>query len=553
MSVSGQPNASNAANMGDSLSTYRRSVAVVVKRLEAMKRSLTTEQLGEYDDAEISVRLEYVEQQNNAFDKAQSALINSSAEGEDSSMAFASLYLDVKAKLTRQLNQTRGMDANPRSSTMRQFSIDGPPFCGVSSRRTRLPEIQLPKFNGAYADWPNFFALFSTVIHDNSDLSNLEKFHHLRSNLVDAALDTISSLELNDANYEEAIKLLKNRFDNKLLHFQTHIKEIFSLKAVDSGSAAGLRHLSDKLNAHLCAIQNIATKEQISDGFLMYLAASKMDKASQIKWEESLPANELPTWANMTAFLERRCRMLENVGCSTLRMDPKQNFTKGQSTKSRHVHVASATSSPKCTFCDSTEHFITTCQLFGNLAPSLRFKEAKRLKLCLNCLRKGHMVKSCTYSWCRQCSSKHHTLLHLDPSTTVQSSELSTDPVGPSTSQRVLVSSSGVPKTTTMSVLLATAIVLVKNQYGVFVPCRAILDSASQLNLISSRFVNRLHLKCDRACATISGIGDGSFTIDKSVDIVVKSRHGDYSTSFTTMVVPSITDYQPSFNICSSK
>lgn len=37
--------------------------------------------------------------------------------------------------------------------------------------------------------------------------------------------------------------------------------------------------------------------------------------------------------------------------------------------------------------------------------------------------------------------------------------------------------------------------------------------------------------------------------IDKSVDIIVKSQHGDFSTSFTAMVVPTITDYQPNVNI----
>ncbi|XP_075162870.1 uncharacterized protein LOC142235503 [Haematobia irritans] len=59
-------------------------------------------------------------------------------------------------------------------------------------------------------------ALTTTVIDNDLDLTNIEKFQHLRSLLVGAALNTISSLETNDCNYNKALELLKNRFDNKL-------------------------------------------------------------------------------------------------------------------------------------------------------------------------------------------------------------------------------------------------------------------------------------------------------------------------------------------------
>jgi len=43
-------------------------------------------------------------------------------------------------------------------------------------------------------------------------------------------------------------------------------------------------------------------------------------------------------------------------------------------------------------------------------------------------------------------------------------------------------------------VLLATAIVEVRNKYNQYVPCRVLLDSASQLNFISEKCVQRLRL-----------------------------------------------------------
>ena len=157
------------------------------------------------------------------------------------------------------------------------------------------------------------------------------------------------------------------------------------------------------------------------------------------------------------------------------------------------------------------------------------------------------MLKSCTFGCCRQCSSNHHTLLHIDstPTNNLVASSMVTSPA-----QTVLISSNDVQANTTSAstttVFLATAVVMVKNSFGIFAPCRAILDSASQLNLITNRFANFINLKCERTFASISGIGDGNITIDKSVDILIKSKNENYFTSLTAMVIPSITDYQPS-------
>jgi len=64
-------------------------------------------------------------------------------------------------------------------------------------------------------------------------------------------------------------------------------------------------------------------------------------------------------------------------------------------------------------------------------------------------------------------------------------------------------------------VLLATASVLIKNRSRVFVPCRALLDSGSQL----------LQIKKIKSSASVTGIGDSSFVTDcHSVNITIQSR-----------------------------
>ena len=66
------------------------------------------------------------------------------------------------------------------------------------------------------------------------------------------------------------------------------------------------------------------------------------------------------------------------------------------------------------------------------------------------------------------------------------------------------------------------------NQCGSYVPCRAILDSASQLNPIASNGV-------EQSSSTSCEIGDGSIQVNTSVDIDIKSRNNWFSATFNVM------------------
>jgi len=144
-----------------------------------------------------------------------------------------------------------------------------------SSRKSKPPHLELPSFCGNYADWPDLYAMLSTVVSNDQELSKIEKFEYLRASLEGVALQTIRSLEPSDANYNKELSI--NRFDNKLLHFRAHVKAIFGLKGVEMGSAAGLCELSDKMNSHLRAIRTLATTDQILVGFMINIVSSKLN------------------------------------------------------------------------------------------------------------------------------------------------------------------------------------------------------------------------------------------------------------------------------------
>ncbi|XP_049315746.1 uncharacterized protein LOC125779148 [Bactrocera dorsalis] len=328
---------------------------------------------------------------------------------------------------------------------------------------------------------------------------------------------------MRDENYTIAMKLRSQRFSNQRLIFQAHIQELFGLQRVSTNKKSGeLRSLVDKLVSHVRALHSLGTFEQIADCLLQYIAAQKLDPETHALWEEKVPVDELPTLTDMATFLQRRCQTLENV---THAMVTKTPSTQVSNTKYRkNAFVVSKTSTKSCAICQKHDHIVYTCPLFASLSPSDRWKEAKRAHLCINYLKPGHQVQQCKSSTCRCCSMKHHTLLHFTQVHQAVIGILETTP-GPS-QPAVLVTRTSESRSpsplsrscSTECVILATAIVFVRNSVGSLIPCRAILDSASQLNFITTRLANQLQIKESKSSLAVSGIGDSEFIVNSSVN-----------------------------------
>ena len=70
------------------------------------------------------------------------------------------------------------------------------------------------------------------------------------------------------------------------------------------------------------------------------------------------------------------------------------------------------------------------CKSFIALSPDKRMELVRDSRLCINCLKSGHMAKQCPSSQkCKKCRGSHHSLLHKDwtkkPSRSGQSSQSS--------------------------------------------------------------------------------------------------------------------------------
>ena len=89
--------------------------------------------------------------------------------------------------------------------------------------RVKLPKVVLKRFDGRPTEWATFWDMFQSSVHNNPDLSDIDRFNYLHSLLDGLAANSISGLSLTSVNYAEAIAVLQKRFGNKQQVINKHM------------------------------------------------------------------------------------------------------------------------------------------------------------------------------------------------------------------------------------------------------------------------------------------------------------------------------------------
>ncbi|XP_043581667.1 uncharacterized protein LOC122567344 [Bombus pyrosoma] len=122
------------------------------------------------------------------------------------------------------------MDDAPASS-LKSPSCDSPNVAEPTA--IKLPEIQLPTFDGAIENWHSFYDSFSSTIDRSDRLTPVQKFHYLRSSLTGKAARSIQSLDVTEINYPIAIDLLKDKFGCHRQVYMRHWDLIFDYSKIN--------------------------------------------------------------------------------------------------------------------------------------------------------------------------------------------------------------------------------------------------------------------------------------------------------------------------------
>jgi len=179
--------------------------------------------------------------------------------------------------------------------------------------QVHLPKIGIPKFSSRYEDWYPFYNTFESMIHLNTKLTNIQRFHYLISSLEGDAAHVIKSLEITPDNYREALELLKQRYDDKRVISQEHIKALYDLPTVTKNNYITLRKLIDDALRHLRSLKSLGRPIEHWDDLIIHLIVTKLESSLISDWEDHIPTGEMPTLKQLIDFLSHKCKTLSTV------------------------------------------------------------------------------------------------------------------------------------------------------------------------------------------------------------------------------------------------
>ena len=371
----------------------------------------------------------------------------------------------------------------------------------------RLPRLTLPIFEGRLKEWSAFRDMFITTIHNNPNLSPAQKLTYLKAQLKGEASRQVQSLSICDANYDIAMQQLINRYENDRQLLFAVMRRLFHQPCISVASSSSLRQMVDVTRESLRSMETLNQPVDFWGSIVLFLIYQKLDAGTKEIYEQSLHSSKIPSLDEFFEFIEQRSRAIEAAGSQNQITSRPAERNKFAAVQKSSVHHAQYTSS-QCKICEQS-HPIYKCSKFLSMDISVRKERVKKLSLCFNCLKPGHMIENCeSCGGCRKCGAKHNTLLHPVHSSTANSEK--SQPATPTLNHHTHLG-----KTQT---LLATAVVNVKDCSGAFQPIRVFLDGGSETHIITSKCLRKLGIKWTKQHASVTGLS--AVPVGHSVGVV---------------------------------
>lgn len=133
-----------------------------------------------------------------------------------------------------------------------------------------LPAISLPPFAGHYNEWEQFRDRFTTLIINNTDLTDFARMHFLTSCVKGRALECIRNIKVTGENI--AWNALVSRYENKRRLLKFHLSTLLNLTVLSRESAGDLQTLRDQVNIAVASLHSLQrTPLELWEDMLVHL------------------------------------------------------------------------------------------------------------------------------------------------------------------------------------------------------------------------------------------------------------------------------------------
>ena len=459
------------------------SLVALNRKKGALKAQLTrqescmTDEKSEWTKVKLELKLKNLDKLLCTLDTLRTEFYEAVPETEDIADIEAE-FVEIQERIEmlevsfKQLFNDCDDDCNNKTESKQKLNA-----CNI-----KLPEIVLPQFTGKYEDWYTFKTEFDNIITNNSQLNEVQKLHYLHSALKDEA----KLLQTPEDSFDSLLNALKNRFENKRILVNLHVKAILEFEKIMHESSKELRRLIDIVHKNIRALNNLGfERNNFSDVLISTIILEKLDKDTRKQFELSINSTEVVKLDDLITFLEKRSQSFESINKNTtvkLKSNHEQN---------KNLFVKSNNSDKNCVLCN-VPHSLYKCSKFLEMSFPAKFSVIKRYNLCLRCFSKTHLLSQCkSHYFCTICHSyKHNTLLHKSKEqfpVSSASENPTTDTLAPSERKNDSVSlnekislASNCLFASSKSVILPSAIVMIRSHDGKFIEANDFLIRAAK-------------------------------------------------------------------------
>ena len=483
-------------------SIYRKNATLLIKKvedfikesgnastkgkLEAYKTELfeTRESLKKMDEELLETM--YEKEQDEVIDKE----IEEASTYKQNILITVSNIEDQLAKLT--MNTPSLVRSDSQGSAAASSSISS-----GTRVKVKLPKLEIRKFSGQVHEWKEFWDAFSSAVHDNEDLADVDKLKYLRGYLDGSARSVVAGVPTRDSSYAIAVDLLKKRFDNPHVIKRSHTNHLISLAPVfGERNISRLRQLLDQIEIHHRGLKVLGVNPKTYSNFVVPFLMEKVPESILLSMIRTADKDQLElTIEDFIGALEKEVKVRESH--MLLRHQPappvkrqlqQQYHTSGNATASAMLNV---NKKKKCPFCLDEAHQAEDCTKKQGFQE--RRDIVKKFSKCFICLNSGHRATNCRSKVnCRICGGRHHVSICNSSN---RNEKLSAMPAAPNATNSVASNATLDPNATSWAgsttsgnkVALQTALGFIDDKRERKV--RVLFDSKSQKSFVTSEAV----------------------------------------------------------------
>ena len=226
------------------------------------------EQDGEVDSEITRLEKWLKEMTLDAEDKEHKAKEADELRARQKQLKFEHEQLQIKLEFKQKLEETR---PNQASATKGEQSI-----------QTKLPKLELTKFNGTYAAWLPFWNKFQAEI-DKSSLAPVTKFAYLNELVISKVRTEIDRLPFTTEGYERAKNILTSEYrrDNEIVN--AYIQSIMELSVITETRPTKIHDFYKKLVFNVQSLKTLGRLKDIKGNVRSVLDKLKGIKADLVR------------------------------------------------------------------------------------------------------------------------------------------------------------------------------------------------------------------------------------------------------------------------------